>query len=231
MPAGSPSPAPSSVARAPAGAPAGAPRWARRKDQRPAEVLAAALELFVERGYAATRLDDVAARAGVSKGTLYLYFPNKEELFKALVRETLVAEIERFRREMADSDATAAQRVRATLHRWWNVFGSTQLGGIAKLIMAEAGNFPAVAQFCHDEVVEPTQQGMQDILAAGMASGEFRDGDARVLARLLLAPMLMKTLWQQSFARHCTVGREVDAHELIDTHLDITLAHLLRTGP
>jgi hypothetical protein len=207
------------------------PRWARRKDQRPAEVLAAALHVFVERGYAATRLDDIAARAGVSKGTLYLYFPNKEELFKALVRETLVAEIERFGREMADSNASASERVRVTLHRWWTVFGSTQLGGIAKLIMAEAGNFPALAQFFHDEVVEPTQQLMESIIQTGMASGEFRNGDARVLARLLLAPMMMKTLWQQSFARHCAVGRDVDARELIDTHLDITLSHLTRPAP
>ena len=68
--------------------PAARPRWERRKEARPAELLAAALELFVEKGYAGTRLDDVAQRAGVSKGTLYLYFENKEDLFKAVVRES-----------------------------------------------------------------------------------------------------------------------------------------------
>src|SRR2546430_11962234 len=71
------------------------PRWRRRKDDRPAEILSAALDCFAERGFAATRLDDIAARAGVSKGTLYLYFPGKEELFKALVREELLPNVER----------------------------------------------------------------------------------------------------------------------------------------
>ena len=88
-----------------------APRWERRKESRPAELLAAALELFVERGYAATRLDDIASRAGVSKGTLYLYFSNKHELFEALVRETIVPKLEQFRAEIEASEEPAAELV------------------------------------------------------------------------------------------------------------------------
>jgi AcrR family transcriptional regulator len=109
---------------APSGAPH-APRWERRKESRPAELLAAALALFVERGYAATRLDDIAARAGVSKGTLYLYFANKEELFKALVRENIVALLDRFRAEIEASDTTAAELVGRVLRGWWHDFGAT----------------------------------------------------------------------------------------------------------
>lgn len=204
----------------------GAPRWARRKDQRPAEVLAAALDVFVRRGYAATRLEDIASRAGVSKGTVYLYFPNKEELFKALVRENIVVEIDRFQREIADSTVPAAEQVRAALFRWWDVFGSTQLGGIAKLIIAEAGNFPALAQFFHDEVFGPSQRLLERILENGMARGELRHADAAVVARLLLAPLMMKTLWQQSFVQHCIVESDIDPQRLLATHLDITLSYL-----
>lgn len=204
----------------------GGPRWARRKDQRPSEVLAAALDVFVRRGYAATRLEDVASRAGVSKGTVYLYFSNKEELFKALVRETIVVEIDRFGREMADSTVPAAEQVRAALFRWWDVFGSTQLGGIAKLIIAEAGNFPALAQFFHDEVFGPSQRLLEHILESGMDRGELRRTDAAVMARLLLAPLLMKTLWQQSFVQHCKVDSDIEPQRLLATHLDMTLSYL-----
>ena len=204
----------------------GAPRWARRKDQRPSEVLAAALDVFVRRGYAATRLEDVASRAGVSKGTVYLYFSNKEELFKALVRETIVVEIDRFGREMADSAVPADEQIRAALFRWWDVFGSTQLGGIAKLIIAEAGNFPALAQFFHDEVFGPSQRLLEHILESGMDRGELRRTDAAVMARLLLAPLLMKTLWQQSFVQHCKVDSDIEPQRLLATHLDMTLSYL-----
>ena len=86
-----------------------APRWERRKESRPAELIAAALDLFVERGFAATRLDEVAARAGVSKGTLYLYFDSKEDLFKAVIRETIVPLLSDFQRSM-DSRAQSIQR-------------------------------------------------------------------------------------------------------------------------
>ena len=141
------------------------PRWERRKESRPAELLAAALELFVERGYAAARLDDVAARAGVSKGTLYLYFDSKEALFKALVRENIVALLDRFRAEIAESDAPSGELIGRFMQTWWSSFGGTRLGGIAKLMVADAGNFPEVARFFHDEVIEPNGQLLGSILA------------------------------------------------------------------
>ena len=119
------------------------PRWERRKDERPGELTAAALELFVERGYANTRLEDVAKRAGVSKGTLYLYFENKEELFKAVVREGIVTTIEEAERVFEHYEGAMADLLGALVHGWWARIGSTKAAGIPKLMMSEAGNFPA----------------------------------------------------------------------------------------
>ena len=176
------------------------PRWERRKESRPAELLAAALELFVERGYAATRLDDIASRAGVSKGTLYLYFPNKEELFKALVRENIVALLDRFRAEIEASDASAATLLEAFFRSWWREFGATRLSGLTKLIMAEAGNFPEVARFFHDEVIRPNGELLGSIIARGIASGEFREIDAETAAHLWISPLVMKAMYLGGYA-------------------------------
>ena len=129
------------------------PRWTRRKHARPEEITAAALEQFVERGYAGTRLEDVAARAGVSKGTVYLYFANKEELFKAVVREGLVSPIAEMRGLVDHFEGSTFELIRMMLFGWWERIGATRIGGIPKLIISDAGNFPELARFYLAEVV------------------------------------------------------------------------------
>jgi len=123
------------------------PRWERRKDARPGELAAAALELFVERGFAATRLDDVAKRAGVSKGTLYLYFDSKDDLFKAVVREGIVSRIVEFEDRMRAYEGSSADLMTLLVKTWWQKIGSTKLAGITKLMMSEAANFQELARF------------------------------------------------------------------------------------
>ncbi|HYF57714.1 MAG TPA: TetR/AcrR family transcriptional regulator [Burkholderiaceae bacterium] len=204
----------------------GAPRWERRKESRPAELLDAALELFVERGYAATRLDDIAARAGVSKGTLYLYFANKEELFKALIRENIVSLIDRFRAEIERSDLPAPALVEHFMRVWWRDFGSTRLAGLAKLVMAEAGNFPEVARFFHDEVIRPNGELFGSILARGVARGEFRAVDVPTAAHLWIAPLVMKAMWSHSFDLCRIAGTSPDPQHMLDVHLSLILAAL-----
>ena len=130
------------------------PRWERRKDARPQELLAAALEQFVERGYAATRLEDVARRAGVSKGTLYLYFTNKEELFKAVVRENIVRTIGEAEQDVAVFEGHSGALLRTILMAWWDEICSTDLAGITKLMLSEGQNFPELAKFYNEEVVK-----------------------------------------------------------------------------
>ncbi|HMS80722.1 MAG TPA: TetR/AcrR family transcriptional regulator [Burkholderiaceae bacterium] len=202
------------------------PRWERRKESRPAELLDAALDLFVERGYAATRLDDIASRAGVSKGTLYLYFANKEELFKALVRENIVRLLDRFRAEVEDSEAPAAELLAAFLNGWWRDFGGTRLAGLAKLVMSEAGNFPEVARFFHEEVIRPNGDLLGSIVGRGIATGEFRPVDIEIAVHLWIAPLVMKAMWTHSFELCQLSGHAVDPQRMIDTHLDLILAAL-----
>ena len=148
-------------------------RWTRRKEARPAELMAAALDLFVERGYAATRLDDVAARAGVSKGTLYLYFSSKEELFKAVIRSGIVPLIERGERLLEEHQGPAHELMRQIVFAWWESVGNTKLGGIPKLMFSECRNFPEIGKFYYDEVISRGHRLMQSVLETGMKSGEF----------------------------------------------------------
>jgi AcrR family transcriptional regulator len=162
-------------------------------------VLAAALDLFVERGFAGTRLDDVAARAGVSKGTLYLYFENKEELFKEVVRHSVVARISRAREAAAAWPGSSADLVTALIEQWWREFGSTQAGGITKLMMAESGNFPEIARFYLEEVIEPWHALLAAALERGIAAGEFRAVDVASHVRVITAPLVMLSLWSRSF--------------------------------
>src|SRR5215471_8248317 len=129
------------------------PRWKRRKDARPEEIVNAALEQFVERGFAATRLEDVARRAGVTKGTLYLYFKNKEALFKAVVRQTIVPVIAQGESIAQSFVGSARELLEQLVREYWRLVYETSLAGIPKLMMAEAANFPQLARFYYDEVV------------------------------------------------------------------------------
>lgn len=164
------------------------PRWTRRKDARPQELLAAALTLFVERGYAATRLDDVAARAGVSKGTLYLYFASKEELFRAVVRENLVPVLDEAEQIIDGYAGDSANLLREFILGWWQRIGDTPLAGLTKLMMAESGNFPEVAQFYHDEIISRSDALIVRMLERGMARGEFRQVDAAQARLVIVSP-------------------------------------------
>jgi len=175
-------------------------RWTRRKEARPQELLDAALDLFVERGYAAARLEDVAARAGVSKGTLYLYFNNKEELFKAVIRENVVPVLGEAETQFGRFEGSSAEMFRAFILAWWERIGNTKLSGITKLMMAEASNFPEVAQYYHDEVIVRGQAMIAQILRRGIERGEFRDVNVEQTMNVVCAPVLMLMLWKHSFS-------------------------------
>jgi AcrR family transcriptional regulator len=125
----------------------------RRKEARPAELTAAALELFVEKGFVGTRLDDVAARAGVSKGTLYLYFDSKEALFKAVIREGILPILDEGAGMVDNFTGSSADLLRGLILEWWKRIGSTSLGGVPKLMISESGNFPELANYYHDTVI------------------------------------------------------------------------------
>jgi AcrR family transcriptional regulator len=204
------------------------PRWQRRKDARPAELLAAALEVFTEKGYAGARLDDIAARAGVSKGTLYLYFANKEELFQAVVRDGLVSPLAEARAVIDAYAGPAAELLRFILLRCWERIGATRLIAIPKLIVAEAANFPDIARFYFREVIAPTHAALSAIVARGVARGEFRPVDPAIVASLIAAPFMLVSAWRFGVGPVIEPALAAPGHgrALLDAHIDMLLRGL-----
>jgi AcrR family transcriptional regulator len=175
------------------------PRWQRRKEARPAEILGAALDVFAERGFAAAKLEDVAARAGVSKGTLYLYFAGKEELFRSVVRSFLLPNIAAAEQRIARHRGSAADLVRVLVRTLGRLVAESKLGAIPKLIIAEATNFPDLAKFYHDEVISRGKRLMGDVLRRGVDSGEFRPVNIDEIMPMLVGPIIMLAVWNQTF--------------------------------
>jgi AcrR family transcriptional regulator len=201
------------------------PRWTRRKEARPQELLAAALDLFVERGYQATRLDDVAKNAGVSKGTLYLYFTNKEDLFKAVVRENVVPVLGAAEETVGRFEGDSATLFRDIMMGWWNRIGNTKLSGITKLMMAESGNFPDVARFYHEEVISRGNALIIRMLERGIKRGEFRPIDTEHAMNVIVAPMIMLMMWNHSF-NSCRL-EPIEPQKYLDCFIDLILRGLL----
>jgi AcrR family transcriptional regulator len=199
-------------------------RWRRRKDARPGEIVAAALACFAERGFAATRLDDVARRAGVTKGTLYLYFPNKEELFKAVVRQAVVPNIA-FGEALVDRSAEPASVLLQQLIDRLSTAMMAPASAIPKIVIAEAGNFPDIARFYLEEVIQRGLAVFRRLLERGVARGEFHPMDVESTAYCIVAPMVLGMMWRHSFARH--EERPFDAGALCRAHLQLLSRGLL----
>lgn len=205
-----------------------APPRQRREEARPAELTAAALELFVEKGFAGTRLDDVAARAGVSKGTLYLYFDSKEALFKAVVQEGILPVLEEGAGMVDSFTGRSADLLRGLILEWWRRIGSTSLGGVPKLMISEAGNFPELATYYHDNVITRSRELMRRVLQRGIATGEFRTVDVETAIDVIFAPVLLLLIWRYSLGACCGVAHDPAAY--LQTHLDLTLNGLAAEG-
>ena len=201
----------------------------RRKDARPQELLDAALALFVEKGYAATRSEEVAQRAGVSKGTLYLYFPSKEELLKAVIRQTLSADVAEGARLVATMEGSASHMLTEVLTRWWvDVFNSPG-SGVFKLVITEMCNFPELAAFYSQEVIQPGTAVIQALLQRGMRSGEFREVDMIGTVHSIVMPMIMLCLHKHSLGA-CGFAEPMlaDPERFIRQHLALLLEGLRR---
>ncbi|NQW81457.1 MAG: TetR/AcrR family transcriptional regulator, partial [Polaromonas sp.] len=172
----------------------------RRKEARPGELLDAALSLFVEKGFAATRMEEVAKRAGVSKGTVFLYFPSKEELFKAVVRENISGRFEEWNNEFLTYQGSAADMLHHCMSTWWQRIGSTQASGITKLMISEGGHFPDIVEFYQNEVVQPGQALIRQVLQRGIDRGEFRAVNLDFAVYGVVAAMMFLILSKHSAA-------------------------------
>ena len=196
------------------------PRWRRRAADRPREILDAALTVFVEKGFAATKLDDVAVAAGISKGLLYRYFDNKAELFKEVIRQTLVTTI----RDVGDRARASESAVAALdvfLAQLSAVAKDPRRSAIPKLIISESGSFPELAVFYLSEVIGPGVQQLTGLIHRGVESGEFRKVDPDLAAKSIIAPFLLTVIWRHTFARHD--AKRFDSDALIRQHRNILL--------
>jgi AcrR family transcriptional regulator len=203
-----------------------APRWQRRKEARPAEILDAALDEFVTRGFAAARLEDIAKRAGCTKGTIFVYFESKQELFKAVVRANVLPLIAHAESLAEHHDGPVRDLLVKILRSRWESVVNSRLSGLPKLIFSEAGCFPDLARFYLDEVIGRGHAVIVRVLRAGIASGEFREMDADYLARVAASPMLVAALWKHSFQPHA--AHEIDPQAYFETWLDLLLSGIAR---
>ena len=202
--------------------PDGHGRWRRRREARPGEILHAALEQFVEHGFAATKMEDIARRAGVTKGTVYLYYRSKEELFRAAVEETILPSISLGEQLLEEESTSAVALFRTLIATWWDFMSVPPLSGIPKLIVAEAVNFPSVAAFFSEQVQQRGRRLFQRVLERGVASGEFRaELDTAMAARVALAPVVWALIHLHSLQSCDAVGVDLDA--LLEQHVDIFL--------
>jgi Transcriptional regulator len=193
--------------------------WQRRKQARPGEILDAALTVFAEKGFSAARMEDIAAKAGVTKGTIYLYFPSKEEVFKSLARQHVLDTLAMATEEARRFEGATFEFLTVFFQRFTSIVMNSEAVVLPKIIIAESGNFPELVVFWRKEVVEKTMTMLASVINRGIACGEIRDVPAEYVAKLCVAPMMMSLIWRTTFASTDDVPFDYDA--FIRVHLDV----------
>ena len=201
------------------------PKWQRRSEDRPREICAAALEVFAEKGFAAAKLDEIARRAGVSKGTLYLYFKDKEQLFRAVVRDSIAPNVAAITSAISAMDAPFADVVRMFLAGFAEREARLPLGAVAKMVIGESRNFPELARVWHDEVASKAIGALAAAIERAQHRGEVRSGDPRLFAFSLMGPMVLGALWRATLVP--AGGEPLDLPALARQHADTVLEGLL----
>ena len=199
----------------------------RRKEARPQELLDAGLALFVEKGFAATRIEEVADRAGVSKGTLYLYYPSKEELLKAVIREQLSHQIEAGAEEVRRHTGSHADLLRNMLPSWWLRVFNSPAAGVFKLIVTEVRTFPDIADYYVREVIVPGSQLVGGVLQRGIDAGEFRPVGVEAAVHSLLLPMVMLCVNKHSLGACVATDHLAHPEVFVHQHIDLVVEGLL----
>jgi AcrR family transcriptional regulator len=199
-------------------------RWRRRKGARPQEILEAALSVFAEKGFAAARMHDIAIRARVSKGTLYLYFPSKEAIFTALVQEMLAPQLAHFSDLARTHQGSISSLLANILRNLGRFITTSDRAVLPKMVIAEAGNFPDLARIYREEIIERGLALFGGLLQAGIANGEFREIAVAHATRLCIAPLLLAAIWRTTFAR--LDPTPYDYEGLIETHIATLLRGL-----
>ena len=202
--------------------------WTRRKQARPGEILDAALSVFAEKGYAAARMEDIAARAGVTKGTIYLYFQNKEDVFKSLARQHVGDTLSQAAAMAAQYTGTVREFLAMMLGIMAQKIQAGQIAVLPKIIIAEAGNFPELAEFWRSEVIDKALSMASGVVARGIANGEIRDVPPEYVVRTCMSAMLMCLIWRTVFAQFDETP--FDYAKFLNFHLDVVLRGLAPEG-
>jgi AcrR family transcriptional regulator len=190
---------------------------AERAAERRGAIIEAAMDEFIARGFAATRLDDVAKRAGVAKGTIYLHFKDKESMFEELIRTAIVPLVVRLSSTPPSPGASVRDMVEGFAENFIKEVATTRRGDIVRLIVAEGPRFPAVADFYYREVVSRGLAGMRALIELGIARGEIKQKNLALFPQIMVAPALIAVIWQSLFSRHAPL----DALEMFRVHLDL----------
>lgn len=197
----------------------------RRKDARPGEIVDSALALFVERGFAATRLDDVAERAGVSKGTVYLYFDNKEALLAEAVARDIGPLLADFSQQAGHPDIRASALIEGFVRQWWQMLSASPVQGVPKLMISESGNFPELARhFVVNFIARMQDDVLATVLRKGIDAGEFAPMDIEYSVRVLIHGLVFMPVWLHSLGR--VDQRPFDPERYLDCWLDLSLRAL-----
>jgi AcrR family transcriptional regulator len=199
----------------------GEPRFQRRKEDRPQEITEAAFEVFAEKGYARTRVQEVAARAGVSKGLLYLYFETKQALFKAVIRSVVMRRMDALLAAVEETELSSEAFIRGPLVAFMKSLPGSPVAVVIRLLIAEGHRHPDLVDYYWENVVSKGLQAISGLVERGVRNGEFHKTAVSGLPQLVIAPALISLLWRILFA-----ARELDSDELIETQIDMLLAYI-----
>jgi len=197
------------------------PRYQRRKQDRPQEITAAAFEAFAEKGYAATRIEEVAKRAGVSKGLMYLYFKTKEELFKAVVKSVVIRRVDRLIDNVETTELSSEEFIRGPLLSFMQQVPGSPVAIVIRLLISEGPRHPDLVDYYYDNVVAKGLAAISRFVERGVERGEFRQSAITELPHLFLAPVMLSIIWGIIFK-----DKQLDTDKLIETQIDMLLAHL-----
>ena len=194
------------------------PRYQRRKEDRPQEITAAAFQAFAEKGYSATRVEEVANRAGVSKGLMYLYFKTKEELFKAVVKSVVIRRVDALIAAVETTELSSEDFIRGPLADFLKQIPDSPVAVVIRLLISEGPRHPDLVEYYYDNVVAKGLAAISGFIERGIERGEFRRSPVTELPHLFLAPVMLSIIWRILFQ-----AQQLDTDKLIETQLDMLL--------
>ena len=197
------------------------PKYQRRKEDRPQEIADAAFSEFAEKGYSATRIDDVARRAGVSKGLTYLYYKTKEDLFKAVVKNVVVRRVDALLIDVETTELSSEAFIRGPLLNFMKRVPGSPIAIVIRLLIAEGRRHPDLVDYYYDNVVARGLEAIRRFIERGVERGEFRAEATQLQPQLFLAPMMLSMIWRLVFT-----DKPLDTDRLIEDQVELLLARL-----